>query len=1040
MALDLNFMRSFADEIPAICYFQLVGPDGQVREAFVSAGIERLLGYTPEEWAAVWEERIHPEDREKVLAACERFWRGESGEVEFRYLAKDGRAVWVRERARAVRRGEEVLVYGVLTDITSEVLAHQALEAVLAAPQEEIIYVADPGSYEILYLNPAGKKLSGDPSGRRCYEAFQGRDSPCPFCTNELILREPGKAHVWLHRNERNGRYYRCTDRAIPWPDGQLVRFELAVDVTELVQAERQARALAGALEESERRFRKMLDEVRLVAVMLDREGRITYANPYLLELTGWSWEEVEGKDWFGLFLPEDVRARVRAEAFNGAIESERLPGQYENEILTRDGRRRLIRWSSAFLRAPGGEIVGTASIGEDVTEARRQERLREAIYAISQAAARAQSLEELGHAIHEALHGLLPAQNLYLAVQDPESGMVSFPYFGDRYGLRPAPRRGWQGLTELVMRAAEAMLLDRVEIERLRAEGTIRGHDPTPRQYLGVPLLDEQGRSFGVVAIQAYSSREEITADHRQLLSFVAEQVSSVVSRFHAQEALRESEARYRLVVEGGAEAIAVIAEGKVLFANRRAGELAGLPAEELLGREYLEFVHPEDRELVRRTIAALLRGERAAEVLEFRLVDASGKEHWVEVRASAALWEGKEGVIVFLTDVSERKRLEEQYRQAQKMEGIGRLAGGMAHDFNNILTAIIGYASFALEELGEAHPAASDIREILANAGRASELTRRLLALSRRTMLSPRALDLNELVLSLHRTLRRLLSEDIELVTLPGENLWAVRADPAQMEQVILNLVVNARDAMPSGGKLTIETANVELDADYARGHLGVEPGQYVLLAVSDTGIGMSEEVKSHLFEPFFTTKEVGKGTGLGLATVYGIVKQHGGHIYVYSELGRGTTFKIYLPRHYGEAEALGRRDEEGFVPRGSETVLVVEDEPAVRVVEVRVLREQGYRVLEAANGVEAMRVALAHPGPIHLLVTDVVMPQMSGRELAERLRRIVPQLRVLYLSGYTDNAIVHHGVLDEGVAFLQKPFTAVALARKVREVLDS
>jgi PAS domain S-box-containing protein len=236
MALDLNFMRSFADELPAICYFQLVGPDGQVREAFVSAGIERLLGYTPEEWAAVWEERIHPEDREKVLAACERFWRGESGEVEFRYLAKDGRVVWVRERARAVRRGEEVLVYGVLTDITSEVLAREALEAVLAAPQEEIIYVCDPGSYEILYLNPAGKKLFGDPSGRKCYEAFQGRDSPCPFCTNELILREPGKAHVWLHRNERNGRYYRCTDRAIPWPDGRLVRFELAVDVTELMR------------------------------------------------------------------------------------------------------------------------------------------------------------------------------------------------------------------------------------------------------------------------------------------------------------------------------------------------------------------------------------------------------------------------------------------------------------------------------------------------------------------------------------------------------------------------------------------------------------------------------------------------------------------------------------------------------------------------------------------------------------------------------------------------------------------------------------
>jgi two-component system cell cycle sensor histidine kinase/response regulator CckA len=635
----------------------------------------------------------------------------------------------------------------------------------------------------------------------------------------------------------------------------------------------------------------------------------------------------------------------------------------------------------------------------------------------------------------------LLPARNFYLAVHDGASGEVHFPWYADEkvepWGLR---RRGGGGVTERILRTGRPLSAGAADLQRLYEEGEIASLEPLPQYYLGVPVPGEGGRPVGVLAVQSYDPAVVLGPEHLEVLEFAAREVAHVIERLQAQEALRESEARYRLVVEGGAEAIAVIAEGKVLFANRRAGELAGLPPEELLGREAVDFVHPEDRELVRRTVAALLRGERAAEALEFRAIDASGKEHWVEVRPSAALWEGKEGVIVFLTDVSERKRLEEQYRQAQKMEGIGRLAGGMAHDFNNILTAIIGYASFALEELGEAHPAAPDIREILANAGRASELTRRLLALSRRTMLSPRALDLNELVLSLHRTLRRLLGEDIELVTLPGENLWAVRADPAQMEQVVLNLVVNARDAMPSGGKLTIETANVELDADYARGHLGVEPGQYVLLAVSDTGIGMSEEVKSHLFEPFFTTKEVGKGTGLGLATVYGIVKQHGGHIYVYSELGRGTTFKIYLPRHYGEAELLGRRDEEGFVPRGSETVLVVEDEPAVRVVEVRVLREQGYRVLEAANGVEAMRVALAHPGPIHLLVTDVVMPQMSGRELAERLRRIVPQLRVLYLSGYTDNAIVHHGVLDEGVAFLQKPFTASALARKVREVLDS
>jgi PAS domain S-box-containing protein len=388
------------------------------------------------------------------------------------------------------------------------------------------------------------------------------------------------------------------------------------------------------------------------------------------------------------------------------------------------------------------------------------------------------------------------------------------------------------------------------------------------------------------------------------------------------------------------------------------------------------------------------------------------------------------------------ERAQVEEQLRQSQKMEAIGRLAGGVAHDFNNLLTAIIGYTELGLGGSQPAEPLHRYFGEIQQASERASNLTRQLLAFSRRQPLEPQVININRTLLDMDRMLRRLIGEDIELAAVAAEDLWPVRVDPSQLEQVILNLAVNARDAMPGGGRLLLETSNTHLDEEYASTHRGVVAGDFVMLAVSDTGVGMSDEVKSHLFEPFFTTKETGKGTGLGLATCYGIVKQSGGHIWVYSEPGHGTSFKIYFPRvEAGEPVAPPARDGARYMPRGSETVLVVEDEPSVRTLATRFLAELGYHVIEAENGEAALRLAPAHlESGIRLLLTDVVMPQMGGRELALRLQALFPRLRVLYVSGYTNNAIVHDGVLDAGIAFLQKPFSLSALARKMREVLDA
>ncbi len=392
------------------------------------------------------------------------------------------------------------------------------------------------------------------------------------------------------------------------------------------------------------------------------------------------------------------------------------------------------------------------------------------------------------------------------------------------------------------------------------------------------------------------------------------------------------------------------------------------------------------------------------------------------------------------FVRDVTEQRLLQQQLVQAQKMEAVGRLAGGIAHDFNNLLTVISSYSDLLLEDLARDDPRRDDVEQVRKAAEGAAALTRQLLAFSRQQVLQPRVVSLNVVVGDLRKMLQRVIGEDVDFATILAPDLRAVKADVGQIEQVLMNLAVNARDAMPTGGKLTVETTNVELDTDYTRTHHAAAAGHFVMLAVTDTGTGMDEATQAKIFEPFFTTKGPGKGTGLGLATVYGIVKQSGGFVWVYSEVGHGTSFKIYLPQVAEAADAHRAQAPASAMSRGTETVLVVEDAPAVRAVTRQVLERQGYTVIEAAGGDAALQLAAAHAGPIHLLLTDVVMPGLSGRQVAERLAIRRPEMRVLYASGYTDDSIVRHGILEEGIAYLQKPFTPESLARKVRTVLDA
>ena len=512
------------------------------------------------------------------------------------------------------------------------------------------------------------------------------------------------------------------------------------------------------------------------------------------------------------------------------------------------------------------------------------------------------------------------------------------------------------------------------------------------------------------------------------------------MAERNAAAQALTASEAHYRVLFERNPNPLWVYDRETLAFlaVNEVAMRHYGYSREEFLGMTLEDLRLPEDVPRLRRQAATSEEGP--VEAGEWRHRKRDGSIIDVEITRHTLTFAGRPAALAMALDVTKRNYLESQLLQAQKMEAVGRLAGGIAHDFNNLLTVIFASSDLTLKHLNADDPHRPDVEEIQKAADRAAALTRQLLAFSRQQLLAPQVLDLNALVANLERMLQRVIGEDVELRTALAPALGAVRADPGQLERVIMNLVVNARDAMPQGGKLTIETADAELDRPYAQEHLPVQPGRYVMLAVSDTGIGMDPAIKAHIFEPFFTTKEKGKGTGLGLATVYGIVKQSGGYIWVYSEPGRGTTFKIYLPRVEADAEPLAPRSEPPASLRGSETVLLVEDEEAVRNLTRKALEAYGYAVLAAADGQEALRLASEYDGAIHLLLTDVVMPNMSGRELAGHLASVREETKVLYVSGYTDNTIVHHGVLEPGIAFLQKPFTPEALVRKLREVLST
>jgi PAS domain S-box-containing protein len=802
-------------------------------------------------------------------------------------------------------------------------------------------------------------------------------------------------------------------------------------DVSERKRAEEESRLLAHTVQST-----------RDIISITDLDGRFTFVNRAFLAAYGYTEADVLGRPVSLIDSPRNPAALQLEIRRNSAS------GGWRGELWNRrkDGSDFPIALTTSQIRDPQGRVVGLVGVWNDITQRRRAESVQQATYRIADAATSARDLGDLLQAVHRIVGELMAAQNFFVALFDPVQNLLTFPYFVDQVDVVDAPGPPRRGLTEYVIRSGRPLLGTPEVVLDLERRGEIELVGAPSVDWLGVPLKVGM-QTIGVLVVQSYTQGVRYGLEDLEILEFVSAQVAMAIERTRAAGRLQQSEAKYRLLFEASPQVMFVYDAETLRFlaVNEAAVRRYGYSREQFLAMSVLDIRPEAEHAKLLDILQRHSGGVGRATGLKHRTRDGAIID--VEVTFDDLDFEGRRARLALVEDVTEQRRLEDQLRQAQKMEAVGQLAGGIAHDFNNLLTAIVGYATLLDRSLAPETAERQDVREILGAARRAAGLTQQLLAFSRKQVLRPAVLDVNIVVRDMERMLHRVIGEHIELVTVLAPGAAPVLADSGQLQQVILNLAVNARDAMPRGGRLTIETQPAQLDETFTRGVPDAQPGEYVCLRVTDSGIGMTSDTMAHIFEPFFTTKEVGKGTGLGLATVYGIVRQSGGLIDVDSAVGRGTTFRIYLPRvgtHGASApwaRVSGPRDAAVATPPAvTATVMLVEDETGVRHLAREVLTRSGYRVLEAANGTDALRVAAQHSGSIDLLLTDVVMPGMSGAELAARFVALRPGTRVLYASGYTDEAVLDHGLQHDAVPFLQKPFEPDELVRRVTDILRS
>jgi PAS domain S-box-containing protein len=780
--------------------------------------------------------------------------------------------------------------------------------------------------------------------------------------------------------------------------------------------------------------FEQIIENAPEAISIVDGNHHILRINGEFARLFGFTAAEVEGRILENLIVPPDRYAET-------AWIGQSVKGGSNLTLETRRQRKDgslvevLLSASPVMLN---GEKIGAYASYRDITEQKRAEELNAAMYAIAARSQSAEDLQQFYAAIHNIVGQLMYTRNFYIAIYDPQSQLLSFPYFVDEEDPAPEPKRLGRGLTEYVLRTGESLLATPAVFEELVKRGEVELIGAPSLDWLGIPLKSG-ANSIGALVVQSYNENVRFGERDREILEFVSQQLATAIEHKRYEEALRRSEARYRSLILSAVFGIyRCTLSGRFLDVNPALiGMLGYGSVEEVLALDARREVYVNPAEIDRLTEEYQRTGSLNGVEVQWKHKDGHIITVRLNGRAASRPDEPEEVLELIAEDITERRQLEEQFRQAQKMEAVGRLAGGVAHDFNNLLMVINGYTEVLLEQLEPASDMHQKVQSIQQAADRAATLTRQLLAFSRKQVLELKVVDVNTAIGDMERLLRPLIGEDIELVTRLSSEAGRTRADAGQLAQVIMNLVVNARDSMPAGGRITIQSSNVTVRQNVGE-HRFIQPGRYSVIAVADTGHGMDKETQSRIFEPFFTTKEKGKGTGLGLSTVYGIVKQSNGYVFAESQIGAGTAFYVYLPCVEDTIEELGPVVTPESEKGGCETVLLVEDEESVRELVRVTLVSRGYKVLEAENGECGLRLAEETKAPIDLLMTDVVMPGMGGRELAKKLVALRPGTSVLFLSGYTEDAIATQGALSPGTAFLQKPFTLQNLAKKVREVL--
>jgi len=992
---------------------------------YINPKFKELFGYdlTDIPDGRTWFRKVYPDptERHRVIAEwikdLESFKRGEKIPKIFTATCKDGTKKIINFISILLETGEYLMA---CEDISERKRAEENLREseekyrVLVEKSIQGIAIAQGNPPRMVFVNPAMMMMLG-------------------YTFEELSSFSPQKIENLVHPDDRAFFFKNYKDRlegksVLPSyeirgirKDGVVIWLEISparieykgqpavqaafLDITGRKKA-------VEALQESEERYRNILSNIEDGYYEVDTAGNFNFFNNSLCKILGYSREEMAGMN-NRVYMDKETARRVY-QAYNQVYTTGEPLKAFGYKIIRKDGKDRFVESHVSLLKNEKGERIGFRGIARDMTERKQTEE------ALRNEKQRFQSLSE---------------NSPFGIVMIDQDGTFKYmnPKFRELFGydLTDIPdgktwfRKAYPNPT---------YRYDVIETWINDLKSTLPGEKRS--RTFTVTCKNGTKKIINFIPVQLETSEHLMACE-------------DITERRRAEEALKKSEARFQeLYNDAPVGYFEYDVKGCITDVNRTELEMLGYLREEMVGQPVWKFVIEE--EIAHRQVLEKLAGTLPpAQGIErtYRRKDGTTFIALIEDRLLKNSGGEIIGIRSTIQDITGRKRteeemmvLEEQLRQSQKMEAIGQLAGGIAHDFNNLLTVIKGYSQLSLLDLRESDILWGNIQEIQKAAQRAADLTRQLLAFSRRQILDLKVLDLNILLKDLDKMLRRIIGEDIELVTLLAEDLGRVRIDPGQFEQMILNLAVNARDAMVSGGKLTIETSTVELDSEYVRTHMSVKPGSYVQLSISDTGVGMPFDMKEKVFEPFFTTKEKGKGTGLGLSTVYGIVKQCEGNIWIYSEPGQGTTFKIYLPRVEEELDTAFKTEETDLLPIGKETVLLVEDDPSVRELAHRLLTQQGYMVLQASNGEEGLRVAQNHAGEkIHLLLTDVVMPQMGGKELAEKLKLSRPDIEVLYTSGYTDNSIVHHGVLESGTHFLQKPFSPKTLSHKVREVLD-